>query len=265
MADIIDVENVIVGLVNSAVYPNGTSQPSVAGINILTKPGWPERTDIDNTLLSGNALISVFGTKSVRDCTRFERYFQPTTQTPATLTIVVTDTTITLGGTVSIPQAVNIVFNKIGYGYTVLITDTLTTIAASVAELIPGATSIGAIITLINTISVSGTIITSYAAAEELIRVEQLFMVRCWCPNFTVRPIIGQAVLQQLMLNYHIVLPDGFYGLLRNDHYLDNDDIQKLILYMRDIYVKVEYATTLTQTFTTIADPFSNVTLAQSL
>ncbi len=265
MADIFDVETVIAGLVNDAIYPNGTSQPSIAGINVLTRTGWPERTLIDNAMQSGSALISVFGTKSVRDCTRFERYFQAGTLSAPTLTVDVTDTTITIGGTVTLPQAINVIFNKIGYGYSVLQNDTITTIATAVAALIPGATSIGPVITLTNVISFTARVVTAYTASEELIRVDQVFMIRCWCPNFTVRPIIGQAVLQQMMLNYHITLPDNFSGLVRNDHYFDNDDIQKLILYVRDIYLTVQYPTTLTQSFTTIADPYVNVTLVQSL
>lgn len=260
MADLTDVQNALVGMVEQAVYPNGISQPSVAGVDVSIFPGWPIRNVLDDEMKAGNAMISVFTTNKVKDVTKFERVFQDVQAVPVTITATVVGNVVTIGGTVSVPQAVMIVVDGVGYSYQVLITNTLDDIATALSLLIPNSIALGSTLTVDYKKSLIARIVTQISAAEELGRQERVFQITCWCNNPTIRSLLAPPIDIFFRLQYRFVLPDGFYCHMWWDNDTETDDLEIPLIYRRDLFFRVQYATTNTQTFTTVADNVLNVT-----
>ena len=57
MADISDVDGYLASAVVAAVYPAGTSQPSVANMDIRVFEGWPTPDQLDHDL--GGTMMSM--------------------------------------------------------------------------------------------------------------------------------------------------------------------------------------------------------------
>jgi len=264
MAGLFDVLNTLSSLVTSAVYPNGTGLPSVTGKQVTIQQGFPIRTQQDIDLLAGYSHVSVYPTSKERVVTKYQRDYQPLTSTPATLTTTVSGQTVTIGGTVSTPQAVILIVNKIGYGYQVQNNDTLNTIAASLAALIPGATATGNVITITGAYSIIGRLSTPYTAGEELCRVDRVFEIIISSPNPTDRATLINAIDVAMKLNYRITLSDGFTGMVFYADTRVDDMLEKQGEYQGILDYTIQYPTTLINIFTGIADPYVNSITATS-
>lgn len=268
MADLSQVLTTLTLQVAQAVYPNGTSQPSVAGVQVTVEEGWPISTQLDKDLALGYAHISVFPTNKERVVTKFERQYQPNTLTAATLVATVSGQTITISGTVIIPQAVMVIVNgqtAQGYGYQVLINDTLSSIAAGIAVLIPGASAVGTVVTVPSAFDLVARIATNYTASEELGRQERVFMISVWAPTPNIRYLLGSAIDILFRQNYRIVLPDNFYAQVYYDHVEEIDILEQQLIYRRNLLYNVQYATTVTNNYTTITDPYTITEIVQEL
>lgn len=113
MADEVDVENTLVSLISAALYPNGTAAACAAGVPCKVFRGW--RTQQAQTAaIAGNFVnISVATRNGVERNTSNHRYGAYWQVNPVhTLTATVSDNTITIGGTVSIPQNVVVLIGK---------------------------------------------------------------------------------------------------------------------------------------------------------
>ena len=97
----------LVTTITQAVYPNGTSQPSVctAALAVIFR-GWPIPASLDTDLAAGTINVSVFPLDPERNATRYPRDWQ-TLSTPSTaLTLTVeAATTITISGTPSVHRS----------------------------------------------------------------------------------------------------------------------------------------------------------------
>lgn len=60
MADISDVEAVLVTLIAGACYPNGTGAASIAGVGIQVFRGWPKPNLLTAALAAGTIMVSVY-------------------------------------------------------------------------------------------------------------------------------------------------------------------------------------------------------------
>ena len=267
MASLGDVLSVLAQNVSDAVYPNGLLQPSVAGVDTTILSGWAVRNVIDEILIANKALISVFPTSKVKIVTKFERVYQEISQTAATLTATVVGNIVTIGGVVTIPQAVMLVVDGVGYAYQVLITDTLDDIAANLAALIPGATPLNADVVLDNPYSVTASITTAATAAYELSRQERVFLIRCWTTSPQVRDALMNAIDIAFKINYRIVLPDQFYGLVfpieAPDAFMDS--WEKSLMLIGNLQYKVQYPITVTDEFYTITDTNQSVSVVNQI
>src|SRR6267154_3623897 len=214
MATLADVLTTLTQNVKAAIYPNGTSNPSTAGVDVTVIDGFPIRNRLDQILLAGKALVSVFPTNKSKIVTKFERVFQEIDPGIATLTADVLGVTVTIGGVVSVPQNVVLIVNSAAYSYTVLESDTLDSIALNLSLLIPGATALANVITLDNPYSVTARIVTQGTAAYELSRQERIFSICCWSTSVSVRDNLLNPIDQYLKLNYRLILPDNFYCMV---------------------------------------------------
>ena len=60
MADIADVSTLLSTMALNAVFPSGTSSPSVTGKSVTVGPGWPQPGSLDAEIAAGNSNVSVF-------------------------------------------------------------------------------------------------------------------------------------------------------------------------------------------------------------
>lgn len=267
MASLSQVLSTLTGHVTTAIYPDGTSSPSVANVDTTIISAFPIRNEIDAILNMDKALVAVIPTTKNKIVTKFERVFQDVEISEATITAVVNGATITIGGTVSIPQSVVAIVNSSTYSYKVLEDDTLEDIAANLTLLIPGATCLGTVITLDNPYRVTVRIATGGVAALELSRQERIFSICCWTTSLDVRDALLASVDEYLKLNFRLILPDNFYCMVWPMETAQplQDSLQKQRMIIGNAEYKIQYATTYTRPFTTIADTIQNVTIEPSL
>lgn len=76
MADISEVMTELVNLVSAAVYPNGTANPSIAGLPVMCYPGWPVPNQLNSDIAAGKSHISIFPRPEERNTSRFPKEWQ---------------------------------------------------------------------------------------------------------------------------------------------------------------------------------------------
>jgi hypothetical protein len=259
MPGLFDVLTTLAQRAAIACYPNGTSSPSVTTRQITIESGeGPIRSQEDFDLVAGNSHVYVFPDARERVVTKFERIFQAMTRVPATIDLTVLDNTVTIEGLVTIPQAVMIINNGIGYGYQIAADDTLDTIATNTAALIPGGTAIDNVITIPGSHSLIARVTTPYSAAEEISRVERVFNINIVSPTPADRATILNAIDVYLKLNFRIAGSDNFYLLLFYQDTKVTDQLEHERVYKAVLQFMIQYPTTVTQNFTTITDSFVN-------
>ncbi|VVC75998.1 hypothetical protein AQUSIP_12990 [Aquicella siphonis] len=263
MADIYDVQNTLTVLAANALYPNGLNAPSVVNTDVSIYPGWPLPKTLDAALTARQVHISIFPTVMARATTRFDTQYLAETVNPATLTLTADDEarTITVGGTISTPQTCLLKINGYDYAYSVQATDTLNTVAAGIATLIPGAYATGNLIFLSALRSITVNISTSGTASREFAREERVLFMSCWCPTPQIRAAAVQTLNTAFAATPRIVLPDGYYAHLVCTGTRDVDELQKVKCYRGDLELTVEYAITQTETAYTVGENIANVNL----
>jgi hypothetical protein len=159
---------------------------------------------------------------------------------------------VAIGGTM--PQALNphnvmILANGKHYVHHVLDDDSTTSIAKSLAMQasgdIPGTFSAGAWVifpsgTRIGAarVGITGTLL------REVKRQNRAFQVVTWANTPENRDIIADAMDIELCANQFLVLPDTTAARIIYRGTFVTDDYQKALLYRRDLFYNIEYATT---------------------
>jgi hypothetical protein len=254
VADVLDVENSLVSLIAATIYPNGTSQPSATGIPTAIYAGWPTASRLDADLLlltEGNAdgkmHITVFPAKQARNSTRYLRGYVPLTQPDVTVTLTVSGQQVTVGGTVSTPQNVMLLVNGVSYIYGVQPGDTIATIAANLAALVPEASSAGDVITLPGTANLTAARVGGAGTSGlEIRRQEQVFQITVWADTPAHRDVTSQLIDPVIGNIAFLAFPDQSRGYLQYRSTWVDDMVSKAILYRRDLFYSVDYPTTQT-------------------
>lgn len=268
MADLTDVENSLVSLIAQTLYPNGTAQPSVAGVDCIVYAGWPTASKLDADLITGKTHVTVFPTATERNTTRYQKEWQTKAVNAATLTLAIAGQAVTVGGAMPSPfVAHNLAILASGklYTYAVQATDTLTSIATALAALLavdfPGATSAGAVITCPVACHLDAVRVgTSGTSIRELRRQERVFQITVWSDTPAHRDAVVQPVDVALAGRQFLTLADGTAARLIYKGSPITDSNQKAKLYRRDLMYTVEYATTQTATDHQIVGAQSNFT-----
>lgn len=257
MADISDVENALVSLIAATLYPNGRGPFSAAGVGVAIYAGWPNSATLDEDLanlnggVGGKLHVTVFASGAERNTTRYERRWKTATTNPATLTLSVSNSTVSISGTVSTPQNVMLMVKGLPYVYGVKSTDTLTSIATGLASLIPGASSSGPTITL-PTSPTQARVGASGTSIREVARQEQVIQITVWADTPANRDLISKAIKPVLDDTPFIALADLTSGRLTYKSSPKTDSLQKVGMYRRDFMYSVEYATTQSQQTTQV-------------
>ena len=267
MADLTDVCNALVALAAQTLYPNGTGQPSASGFDVRVYQGWPNPQQLDADLKNGAAHVSVFPRPDERNTTRYSKDWKQQAINATTLTALISNQQITIGGTVPAsnnPQNVAVVINGQSFAYTATSTDTLTTIATAltvlIAASIAGTSNAGPVITLpasarISSARVGGT----GTLIRELRRQERLFQISVWADTPDHRDAVVQPLDVALAATPFLTLTDQTAARLIYKSSPINDGYQKDKLYRRDLFYTVEYATTQTAAATQIIAEQTNI------
>lgn len=268
MADESQVLDALVGVISGALYPNGTNQPSAAGMPCRIYRGWPSAANLDADLAAGTSNISVFARNGVEQVvTRYEREWEVLTPPVHTITLTISGSTLTVGGTVSTPQNLSVrAYGQPMVGYAVQANDTLSTIASALQGLLAAqgvsCSVAGPVVTapggfVFARVAGTGTLI------RELRRQNKSIQVTLWCSSPANRDAVAKVIDPAMALINFIALPDGSSGLLRYERTTTDDAPEKELLWRRDLFYWVEYPTTQTMTAPEIVGLTSNVAGAQ--
>jgi hypothetical protein len=248
MADQSDVEDALVSLVSTALYPNGTGAASVPGPDCRIYRGWPNSAALDKDLADGKINVTVFPAGGAgRTTTRYaEQWVGPLAQ-PA-LTVVVAGTSATFGGSAEAGQIAGILVDGRSYAYRTRTGDTPELAAANLAAM---ARDYSIVRLSRSTLTIAGAgnllarVVADVAVQQEVRRQEQDFRATCWCPTPTGRDSAAAAIDQSLSSIRFLALPDGTWGRLIYSGTTVFDQSQNSSLYRRDLMYSVEYATIL--------------------
>lgn len=247
MADLSEVENVLVSTITQTVYPAGTGNPSVVSAGCKIYRGWPVPANLDADLAAGLINISVFPQNTETPTTRYTKDWQELPVTAPALTLTVSGTTITVGGTSSSPLNAATIVNRKGYVYPVQSSDTLASIATGLAALINAdtpATSLGAVITVPAARQIAARVGAVGTVLRETKRQKRGMQITFWCPNPTIRDAVVPVVDRALAATQFLSLPDGSGGRLIYERSTVSDRSEREGLYRRDLFYSVEYGTT---------------------
>lgn len=264
MADIDDVLNAIVTIAAQQAYPNGTGAASITGTNIRVFAGWPDPDTLNADLAAGNVAVSVFPTPSERDMTRYPMEWQDNSVNAAKLTLTISGQTVTVGGTILAGEAAVVTVNGTPYSYGVTASDTLNSVAAGLAALIPAATASGAVVTITNAHALTGMVSTAGTSIKEVGRQERVIQVTIWAPDPTKRTTVAKAIDAAMRQQYRITLADDTVAHVSYRGSPITDMLSKQRLFRRDLLYGVEYATTITQVAQVIAGAVLNATPQQT-
>lgn len=275
MADLVDVENALVSQIAQVLYPTGVSgptAPSITGVPVVIYAGWPTSSNLDADLLAlsknppnGKIHVTVFPPKGMeRNTTRYiSRQWQQVAPVVQTLTMTINGQTVTVGGTVSIPQNVMMMVGYQPYIYAVQAGDTLASIAVSLAALVPGASAAAGVITLPSSAILTAARVGATAQAiKEIRRQEKIFMISVWADTPAHRDATVQAIDVAFADLAFLPFADTSAGRMIYKSTNVDDQQSKANLYRRDLYYTVEYGTYQVQIQTQIVATQTNVSAA---
>jgi hypothetical protein len=252
MADLSDVQNVLVGLIAGWLYPNGTNQPSATGFNVRVGAGWPTQANLDTDLAQGIAHVSVYATAIERKTTRYMQGWQPLATFAPTITLSKAGNVVTVGGAMPVPfsaQNLAVFVGNSPYSYSVQPTDTLASIAAALAAIIaqdyPGTTSAGANITLPANAAIGALRTGGTGTAIKVIKnQDRAFQITLWCSTPAQRTALANVIDPNLADLTFLAMPDGFNARIVYMDSPQQDSGEKARLFRRDFRYRVDYATT---------------------
>lgn len=248
MADLSDVENAIISLVNQTVYPNGTAQASAIGIPCRIARGWPEPVQIDTDMAAKKAFISVYPLQIEQNVSRFARTWQQLSLPSITLTAAVSDKSVTFSGTVTPPLNVAVVVSGAAYIYAAQTTDTPVSIATALASMIgQSASSNGAVLTIPSALSLASQIGGVGTQIRETKRQKRRIQITLWCPSPSSRDAAASLIDQAMSAVDWLSFPDGSRGRLIYCLSNIDDGDQKVAVWRRTIVYSVEYPTVQTR------------------
>lgn len=249
MADQSDVENALVSLAATALYPNGSAGTSVSGNECTIYRGWPNSTALNADLAAGRINVTVFPSGEPGHNTT--RYLPRWITSPSSSALVATVTTdsVTFSGTASVGELAGILADTAAFVYPVQGSDTPATVAANLASLIQPsriANLSGSSVTIPGVFRLVARVVAGAQGSFEARRQRQCFRITCWCPDPVSRDVCGSAIDQSLASLTYLTLADATFGRLWYRGTLVFDQSQDALLYRRDLLYDVEYATVVT-------------------
>ncbi len=254
MADESDVANAFKAALVQVLYPSGVPGNQLSPLvnaKVSVMSGWPAPADIDAAMAAQKVLISIFPRPEERVTSRLNQAHLVKQQNATGTTASATGTVVTFGGSpavgdlikVGVDAAAALALGATAFGYGVNSGDTPASIATALAGLIPGASSLGAALT-VPALSVSASVTGSWTVVQETGRLEKQFQLVVWAPKFDIRDTVAKALKPALDLRYRMTLADGTTATTRYGRQIQSDALQKPGIYRRDIFYYAEWPTT---------------------
>lgn len=262
MADLSDVTAYLATAAANAIYPNGTSQPSIAAMDCRIFEGWPMPDQLDRDMLGqmlsgtppmpiprpGGAVanVSVFPMLGT-GATVYQQQDETYVITPVSLgmAISVAGNVITVSGQPNAGEYLTLicdgafVFSQTGASTAAL----LAAIATAAQVQYPTASSTATTLT----VPTGHSLVVRQGGVATLGKVthrqRQSVMVSVWSPTQAARATLAKAVDGALKQNIKVAMPDTSQALVIYSRTNVLDDRQATAIYRRDLIYDVEYAT----------------------
>lgn len=263
MADISDIATYLKNTATTAVYPNGTSQPSVAAMDVRIYEGWPmpDQLDLDlaGKILQGTppvevarpngpaSNVSIFPMAG-NNASVYQIQDQTYVITPPVFGLTIVSTTngvITVSGTPTVGEYITVVtdhtyaYSRSGASLTAILAALATDFSANYSGVVATAT----------TLTIPGTfaMIVRQGAVATLGKVthrqKQSIMVSVWAPNHNARTTLSAAIDNVIKQKITVAMPDTSIAVVCYNRTNVIDDRQMATIYRRDLIYDVEYAT----------------------
>jgi hypothetical protein len=250
MTDQSDVETALVQIASAALYPQGTTGPSLCGTICRVYRGWPSPAGLDADLAAGAINVSVYPLDSgERNTTRYPDQWLSIGGTIPSLTVSVSGTMATFGGSAHAGQLAGLCVDGETYVHATQTGDTPALVASALAAQVRSSR----IVNLnLSTIAIPGAwrflarTVASAQSLREIRRQMKRFRVICWCSTPALRDTVAAAIDSALAALRFIDLPDGTQGRVIFQGSTVCDQAENTALYRRDLLYAVEYATTMT-------------------
>lgn len=265
MADLSDVTRMIETLATQAVYPNGTSQPSVAHMDVRIYEGWPIPAQLDLDV-AGQVLTGTPPMPHPRPGGKVANVsVYPMPGAAANVFQILDDTYTIIDPNYGL-TAPTVVDDKItvtgtpvpGEYLTVILDNTNTasssqpTLPAILNDLVAQINAFG--IYDVSTDGVSSLTIDGWAymtvrqgsvgtLAKVTHRQRQGVMVTVWAPDHVSRATLAAAIDVLFKENVVVSLPDTSQMVLTYNRTSTSDEMQAQTIYRRDLIYEAEYAT----------------------
>lgn len=272
MADISDIADYLVRQAAAAVYPNGTSQPSIANLDIRLYQGWPIPDQLDADM-GGWVLVGTPPVKQKRSNGRVINvsvYPMPgagaepyeildhtyvITQPVYGMSVTITNNVVSVTGQPNTGEYLSIILNRANnFSRTGANTAAImTALLADIQAVFPGATGDNA--TQV-TLPMTGTsfLAAPVFAIEARIggvgllgrathRQRQMVMVTTWAPNDATRRLVAAAIDVALKNVIIDTMPDSSMAKFCYSRSNQTDEQQLQTVYRRDLIYECEYAT----------------------
>ncbi|HQT63908.1 MAG: hypothetical protein B7Z75_03995 [Acidocella sp. 20-57-95] len=251
MADQSDVEIAIQSIIATALYPNGALQESTVGLICRIYRGLPMAPALEENLVEQVVNITINADRVMKNTTRYPRIWHSMGEIVVSLLVVRDAQTLTFSGVCAVGQLAGIGLNGEVYAYAVQAMDTPATVASNIAVLLRDAGWIvdysGASITLPQAYALSGRVVASVGALQEVKRQEQRFQIGLWCPDPASRDLVAPVIDQALACQQFIPLADGANARLIFIDSESTDAAENAGLYKRTLTYSAEYPTTIAQ------------------
>lgn len=249
MADLADVEMALVGLIATALYPDGSTGASAVGAACSVYRGWPVAAALDEDLAEGAVNVSVFPVPgSGRNTTRWPVEDLSVIPVPTLLTTVIGCNSVLFSGNAAAGQVAGILVNGTGYAHRTQAGDTPATVATALGGLLSTVGRVwieGPIVTMPDVGTVLARVVADGTMLREVRRQEQTLRVSLWCPDPTQRDAVASVVDAALAVRPFMMLSDGSLARLRYAGTTVIDTAENARLFRRELLYVVEYGTTL--------------------
>jgi hypothetical protein len=262
MADISDITAYLANAAYVAAYPNGTSQPSVAAMDVRIYEGWPQPDQLDldmagkvlqgtppvevaraNGPLSNVSIFPLQGNSAVPY--QIEDNTHVIIPPAYGLVVTVVNGVITVTGSPTAGEYLTIVtdntfaYSRSGASAAAIIASLATDIAVNYPTVSSTSSTL--------TIPFAFKMIVRQGAVGTLGKVthrqKQSFMVTVWAPNHRARTLLAAAIDNFLKLTITATMPDTSQAIVCYNRTNVIDDKQVATIYRRDLIYDVEYAT----------------------
>lgn len=253
MASLLQVEQTLKALVLSVVYPDGTGLPSIIGKDISVMIGYPIKSSLDDYMKDGKLAISISAIeKSDKNTTRYTKRWHSLTIPEATTHMALDDDyVITITGIASNDEVATIKTSSEVASHQITTGESLDDIASALGSQLTGAIVVANTIYIPEEFSIQLGVSVEGTAAREIKRQQKRFCVTIWSSLIEDRDTLGEAIDVYLSDIERFVLPDDFFARIIYNGTIDMDVVQVHRIYKREIEYLIEYATTLTDSFTT--------------